>query len=102
METDPNEDRLDALFAAARKAESYKKEIEYGFETRLMTKIRAEREHQMPFFSWAWRLIPAFVSIVIFLGIWIYSSRYSNMTDLSAIADIGNEETTMVAFLTGE
>ena len=105
METDPNEEKIDRLFTAARKAEPYEKEIElieYGFETRLMAKIRAERERQMPFFLWAWRLVPAFVSIVIFLGIWIYSSRYSHMTDLSAIIGIGNEETTMVTFLTGE
>jgi hypothetical protein len=105
MGTDTNGDKLDGLFAAARKAEPYEKEIEsieYGFETRLMAKIRAERERQIPFFLWAWRLIPAFVSIVIFLGIWAYESRYGHMTDLSAITGIGNEETTMVAFLTGE
>jgi hypothetical protein len=102
MGTDPNEDKLDGLFAAARKAEPYKKEIEYGFETRLMAKIQAKRERQMPFFFWAWRLIPVFASIVIFLGIWIYSSRYSHMIDLSEITSISNEETTVVAFLTGE
>ena len=102
MEDNPNNEKLDRLFAAARKAEPYKKEIEYGFETRLMAKIRAERQRQMPFFLWAWRLIPVFASIVIFLGIWIYSSRYSHMTDLSEITGIGNEETTIVAFLTGE
>jgi hypothetical protein len=102
METDPNEDKLDGLFAAALKAEHYKKEIECGFETRLMAKIRAERERQKPFSLWAWRLIPVFASVVIFLGIWIYSSRYSHMTDLSAITGIANEETTMVAFLAGE
>ena len=82
METDSNDEKIDRLFAAARKAEPYKTEIEYGFETRLMAKIRANRERQMPFLLWAWRLIPVFVSIVIFLGIWTYSSRYSSMTDL--------------------
>ncbi len=102
METDPNEEKIDRLFAAARQAEPYKAAIEYGFETRLMAKIRSERERRMPFFLWAWRLIPVFASIVIFLGIWTYSSRYGHMTDLSAITGIGNEESTMVAFLTGE
>lgn len=102
METDSNDEKIDRLFAAARKAEPYKTDMEYGFETRLMAKIRANRERQMPFLLWSWRLIPVFMSIVIFLGIWIYSSRYSSMTDLSAITGIGNEETTLVAFLTGE
>jgi hypothetical protein len=102
METDSNDEKLDRLFAAARKSEPYKTDMEYGFETRLMANIRAERERQMPFFLWAWRFIPVFVSVVIFLGIWIYSSRYSSMIDLSAITRIGNEEATLVAFLTGE
>jgi hypothetical protein len=102
MEDNPNDEKLDRLFAAAHKAEPYKKEIEYGFETRLMAKIRAQGERQTPFLLWSRRLIPIFASIVIFLGILIYSSRYSHMTDLSAITGIGNEETTIVAFLTGE
>ena len=102
MGTDRNEEKLERLFAAARKAEPYKKEIEYGFETRLMAKIRAQGERQTPFLLWAWRLIPVFASIVIFLGIWTYSSRYNSMTDLGAISMVGNEETTLLAFLTGE
>lgn len=102
METDSNNEKLDRLFAAARKAKLYKTDMECGFETRVMEKILAKRERQMPFLLWAWRLIPVFVSIVILLGIWIYSSRYSSMADLSAITEIGNEETTLVTFLTGE
>ncbi|MFA6054773.1 MAG: hypothetical protein WC769_05295 [Thermodesulfovibrionales bacterium] len=102
MEDNPNDEKLDRLFAAARKAEPYKKEIEYGFETRLMAKIRDQGERQTPFLLWAWRLIPVFASIVIFLGIWTYSSRYNSMTDLGAISMVGNEETTLLAFLTGE
>jgi len=102
METDLNDEKLDRLFAAVRKAEPYKTDMEYGFETRVMAKIRAERERQVPFLLWAWRLIPVFVSLVIFLGIWIYASSYGHMTDMSAITKIGNEEATLVAFLTGE
>lgn len=102
METDSNNEKLDRLIAAARKAAPYRTEMEYGFETRLMENIRAKRERQAPFLIWEWRLIPVFVSIVIFLGIWVYSSRYSSMPDLSAITGLGSEETTLVAFLTGE
>jgi hypothetical protein len=102
MKTDPSDEKIDRLFAAARKAEPCKTDIEYGFETRLMAKIQAERERQMYFPLWAWRLIPVFVSIVIFLGISIYSSRYIHTADLSAITGIGNEEAILVASLTGE
>ena len=102
METDSNDDKLDRLFATVRKAKLYKTDMEYGFETRVMAKILAKRECQMPFLLWAWRLIPVFVSIVILLGIWIYESRYSSMIDLSTITGLGSEETTLVTFLTGE
>lgn len=102
MENDPNDDKLDGLFAAARKAKLYKPDTEYGFETRVMAKIRATREGQRSYLLWAWRFIPVFVSIVILLGIWIYASESRSMIDLSALIRIGNEEATLTAFLTGE
>ena len=102
MENDPNENTLDRLFAAARKAEPYRSSEEYGFEARVMARIRAQREGQMPFFLWSWRLIPLFVSVVLFLGIWTYAFESQPVIDLSAITRIGNEETTLTAFLTGE
>jgi hypothetical protein len=101
MGNDLNDERLDSLFAAARKVEHNGFDIEYGFETRLMANIRAERERQS-FFFWMWRLIPVFMSLAICLGIWIESSRYNSMIDMSTLTQVGNEETTMVAFLTGE
>jgi len=102
METDRNDERLDGLFAAARKAELYDPRSEYGLESRVMAKIRAEREKQMPFNVWAWRLIPFFLSVVVLLGIWIHMSESLYTTDLTAVANIGNEETMMTASLTGE
>ncbi len=102
MENDRNGDALDRLFAAARKAEPYRSGAEYGFETRVMARIRSQREGQMPFLLWSWRLIPFFVSVVLFLGIWTYTSESYPLVDISALTGIGNEETTLVAFLTGE
>ena len=102
MENGSNDEKLNRLFASARKAELYKTDMEHGFETRVVAKIRAERERQRPFLLWVWRLIPVFVSIVISLGIWIYESRYSSMADLSAITGIADEETMLVTSLTGE
>jgi hypothetical protein len=102
MGTDLNDEELDRLFAAARKAVHYRTDIEYGFETRVMAKIRAESERRKPFTAWAWRLIPVFASIVIFLGIWMYSTRYSSTADMTTLTRVGNEDTTLVAFLAGE
>ena len=102
MENDPKDVKLDRLFAAARKAELYTPEKEYGFETRLMARIRAERESQKSFLRWEWRLIPLFVSLIIFLGIWIHASESRLTIDLSALTHIGNEEVVLTAYLTGE
>ncbi len=102
MGNDPEEDRLEKLFAEVRKAELYDPKIEFGFETRLMAKVRAEHEGRMPFLLWAWRLVPVFISIVILLGIWTYVSDPDQRIDLSAVARIGNEETMLTAYLTGE
>jgi hypothetical protein len=102
MEHDPKDAKLDMLFAAARKAELYATERDYGFETRVMARIRAERESQKSFLVWEWRLIPLFVSLVIFLGIWIYASESRSLVDLSALTHVGNEEAVLIAYLTGE
>ncbi len=102
METEQNDTKLDALFAAARKSKHYEPTMEYGFETRLMARIRAGREVPGPYVLWAWRLMPLFVSLVVILGIWAYESGQAHDTDLGSIVTIGNEETMLVASLTGE
>ena len=102
--TDPNNNnsKIDSLFAAARRAEHYDPTREYGFETRVMSRIRAERETKMPFILWAWRLTPFFVSIVILLGIWISAFESSKAIDLSAADGIRNEEIMIATSLSGE
>ena len=102
MENDPEDVKLDMLFAAACKAEIYPIEREYGFETRVMARIPAKRETQKSFLIWEWRLIPLFVSLIIFLGIWIYASESHSTIDLSALTHIGDEEAALTAYLAGE
>jgi len=102
MENDPRDAKLDMLFAAARKAELYPPEREYGFETRVMARIRAEKEKQQSFLMWEWRLIPFFVSLIIFLGIWIYVFEPHPVIGLNALTHIGNEESVLTGYLTGE
>ncbi|MGD0886727.1 MAG: hypothetical protein ABSA46_17945 [Thermodesulfovibrionales bacterium] len=102
METDPNEEKIERLFASARKAELYELSRELGIETRVMAKIRATRQGRMPFLLWTSRLVPALVCIVILLGIWTYATEPHYTIDLSAVTNIGNEETMLTAYLTGE
>ena len=102
MENDRNDDRIERLFAAARKSQPYNANLEYGFETRVLAKIRERRDGRKPFFSWAWRFIPALVVVVMMLGAWTYISEQRQLIGLSSIAGINNEETMLVASLTGE
>lgn len=102
MGNDPSDAKLDRLFAAARKAELYTADKEYGFEARVMTKIRGKREGLMPFGFWAWRLIPVLVSLVILMGILMYASEPRYTIDLNAMTGTANEEAVLTAFLTGE
>jgi hypothetical protein len=102
MRHDMDDENLDRLFAAARRAEPYRSEIEYGFETRLMAKIRARNEGRAPYLLWSWRLIPVFISLIILIGIWTYTAESPSVIDINAITRIGNEEAMLTAFLTGE
>jgi hypothetical protein len=102
VKNDRDDDRLERLFADARKSQPYNANLEYGFETRIMAKIRAQRGGQKPFYSWAWRLMPAFVSAVLILGIWVFLAEYRQLVDMNLIMGINNEETMLVASLTGE
>ena len=102
MKNDPNDEKLDRLFAVARGTEPFPADREYGFETRVMARIRATRQGEIPLLDCAWRLIPAFVTLLVLIVVWMYASESKYAIDMSAINGIGNEDTTLVAFLTGE
>lgn len=102
MKADKEENDLDRLFAVARKAELYKTEREFGFETRVLARIRAKRTEKRSFLFWAWRLMPLFVSVVICLVIWLSFFETSHVSDLIAGADNGYEDAVAVAYLAGE
>ncbi|MEI6085435.1 MAG: hypothetical protein WCS70_14205 [Verrucomicrobiota bacterium] len=55
----------DKLFKAAREAKPDTSRAEYGFETRLLARLRAERSQPI-----SWRLLPVFAAIVLMLGVW--------------------------------
>lgn len=102
MKADPEDNNLDRLFAVARKAELYKKEREYGFETRVLSRIRANRTENRSFLLWAWRLMPFFASVVICLAIWISFFEPTHASDLIAGAGSGYEDAVVVSCLAGE
>ena len=91
-----NDERLDKLFAAARGTKSDTSRAEYGFETRLIARLR---EQPMPWYAFAWKLIPAFAAIVVALGVWTYTG--SNMTDLQSAIAGDHEENALATYVTG-
>ena len=81
-----NDNQLDKVFAAGRSARPDTSRIEYGFETRLLARLRAERERGTPWFVFAWRLMPVFAAVVVAAGVWSYKvqSQVSVEAQLSA------------------
>ncbi len=92
-----NDDQLDKLFAAARQEKPDTSRAEYGFETRLMARLRAQPE---PWWTWAWRLMPGFAAVVVALAVWDFAAP--GQDDWPALMDGGHSEQALVSYLTGE
>jgi hypothetical protein len=93
-----NDEKLDNLFAAARGVKPDTSRTEYGFETRLTARLRVERKQTVPWYAFAWKLIPAFAAVVVALGVWTFIDSTSGLQ--SAITG-DHDETTLAAFFTG-
>ena len=77
-----NDEQLNKLFAAARQVQPDPARAEFGFETRLLARLRAERERPALWAAWTWRLMPACAAVVLVLGVWNYAAPAD--TDLTA------------------
>ena len=66
-----NEEKLNELFRVARTAPPDTSRAEFAFETRLLARIRAEREDAGWFGVLSWKLCPAFGAIALALAIWL-------------------------------
>jgi len=95
------DERLRRLFAAARESEPDTARVEYGFETRLLARLRAERERPALWAAWTWRLIPAFAAVVLALGLWNFAAPVAETPDPTAVLTSSSEQE-MVAYFTGE
>ncbi len=66
-------DPLAALFRAARENAGDFDRLEYGFETRTLALIRAEREEcGTAWLAWATRLCPFAAALALAAGVWTY------------------------------
>jgi len=100
MNDNPDE-KLDTLFAAARAAAPDTSRAEYGFETRLAARLRAENAGS--FFAWAWRLCPFFAALALAVGWWTQTTeRTEVVSQLAAEAAPATEEQLLVSYMTGD
>ena len=98
---DNRDPQLDALFHAARTDAPDTARAEYGFETRLLARLREERGASI--FSWAWKLAPFFAAVAIAAGWWGQLSIAQVETTASAVAEVAlkGDERTLMSFMTG-
>ncbi len=83
---DPN---LDALFAQARTRRPDTSAAEFAFETRLLARIREQRDSQSIWATVSWRMIPFFTACVLGLAIW-QAETTSSTSDAVTIAGLTN------------
>lgn len=95
---------LDALFAAARQDSPDTSRVEWGFETRVMARLREEGSPFAPVVTWAWRLCPFFAVLAVASVLWsrTASARVETEEYLLAHATPRDEENAMRTYLTGE
>ena len=80
---DPN-DPLAPLFRAAREDAPDFGRLEYGFETRVLARIREERGTS--WLTWATRLCPFAAALAIAAGVWTYM-HWEDSPDGESVVD---------------
>jgi hypothetical protein len=83
---------LDALFALARARRPGASAAEYAFETRLLARLRAQRETSSIWAMVSWRLVPFFAACVVALSVW-QSRIVTETNDAEQSAYVENPET---------
>jgi hypothetical protein len=80
---------LDALFALSRARRSDTSAAEFAFETRLMARIRSQREHHSAWALVSWRLLPFFAACIVALTVW-QAEISSDASDAATVAGLTN------------
>jgi hypothetical protein len=92
MNEENYDSRLDALFAQARARRPDTSRAEYGFETRLLARLRAERETSSIWATVSWRLAPLFAACVMALAVWQVQVA-AETDDATVFASLDNPDT---------
>jgi hypothetical protein len=92
---------LDRLFAAVRRDTPETERAEFGFETRLIARLREERRDSV--FTWAWRLCPFFAAVALAVG-WISFANTRAQADAQIVLEAtqSQDDQLLLAYMTGE
>lgn len=101
---DNADNRLDALFAAARQNSTDTSRAEWGFETRVMARLREEGSPFASVVTWAWKLCPFFAALAVATALWSRTESARVETEEYLFAQVSNkaEEKVLFTYLTGE
>ena len=98
---DDAEEKLSALFAAARADERDTSRVEYGFETRLAARLREEGGGSLS--AWAWKLCPFFAALALAATWWGHVNLRAEATaEVLTEATHPDAEQVLLAYMTGE
>ncbi len=98
---DNSEEKLSALFAAARADERDTSRAEFGFQTRLAARLREESGGSLA--AWAWKLCPFFAALALAVSWWGHVNlRAAAATEVLTEATQPDAEQVLFAYMTGE
>ena len=80
---------LDSLFARARAQRRDTSAAEFAFETRLMARLRSQRDSHSVWAMVSWRLIPFLAACVVALTVW-QAEVSPDANDAAAVAGLTN------------
>ena len=93
-------DKIDEFFRLARTMEPDVSGVERGLETRVLARLRAEREARTVWFTWTWRLMPVFTVLVMILGGWYY--LFAPTIDMRTALTANYDQTMYLSSLMGD
>lgn len=98
---DKSDSQLDALFCAVRAEVPNTARAQFGFETRLLARLREDRGSSI--FAWAWKLAPFFAAVALAAGWWGRLSMAQVETTASAVAEVAlqGDDYALVSLVTG-
>ena len=101
---DDSDQCLNALFAAARREPVETSRLEFGFETRVMARLREEANPFAAIMSLAWKLCPFFAALALAASLWSRTPDVRAEADAHLLAEATRtgEDQVLLSYMTGE